>query len=52
MGGNTKAPLKTATNSFLTPGFARVVREESQLLHSVELQVQKQTNQILTEKLI
>lgn len=52
MGGNTKTPLKTATKPILTPGFAQVVREELQLLNSVELQVQKQTNQILTEKRI
>lgn len=51
-GGGHKDAFGNSNKPFLTPGFAQVVREESQLLHSVELQVQKQTNQISTEKLI
>lgn len=52
MGGKHNDAFESSNEPFLTPGFAQVAREESQLLHSVELQVQKQTNQISTEKLI
>lgn len=51
-GGKHKDAFENSNEPFLTPGFAQVVREELQLLHSVELQVQKQTNQISTENLI